>query len=477
MLNLKIANKNLIASNVSILEGSPNTTLTADKAAASSTLTVANITGFLASSVANGYPFVLIGNLGEPTAEIVRIHASTAPTGTTITLNANTVFDHYVDTPVTMIYFDQIEFSRATTLAGSKTVLATSSITANQKTTAYADLTNTTGYAFYRFKNSIGSTFTSYCTGVPYTGNPKNSMQAIIEDACSMSSVDVNDKFALENDLLTDINEAQNAVVEKQNWVFEMIKDDTAIASTVNENRYALSALTYTVKFPGTFQGILNVRFGPEPLKYVSPDEMDDILKNAVVTTLNGAVSANATSVVLTDSYEFSSVGSITLGSNTGVAYTTNTKSTGTLSGISASAIATSVSDGASVWQGINPGKPTKYTIFNGYIVLDCPVSTSEAGKKLKVKYLKQLTAFSDYASTTEIPFCDCLKYYVASKIFARKQAQGDADAKMNMFMEKLAENGSVYQMPSLEEQEYYAFASHRTLGSYYDDVTNRFNN
>lgn len=473
MLNLKVANNNLIASNVSILEGGENTTLTADKAAGQTTLTVANIGSFAVGK------YCLLGNFGEPTAEIVRIHASTPPASGVITLAAATVYDHYVDTPITMIEWNQIEFSRATTLGGSKSVLTTVGIMANHKWTNYTDLTNSTGYAFYRFKNSSTSAFSSYSTGVPYTGNPKNSMQQIVEDACSMASVDVNEKFADEKDLLTDINEAQNAVIENQNWVFEMIKDDTSIATTQNENRYALTALTYAIKFPGTFQGILNVRFGSEPLLYVSPDEMDDILKAAVTTTLNngGSVSAGATSVTLTDSSEFSSSGSITLGSNVGVAYTANDKTTGVLSGISASAITSTVADGSSVWQGINPGKPTKYTIFNGYIVLNCPVSATEYGKKLKIKYLKQLTAFTDYASTTEIPFCDCLKYYVASKIFTRKQATDDADKKMAMFLDKLQQNAAVYQLPALEEQEYYAFASRRTLGSYYDDVTNRFNN
>jgi len=474
MFNLKVANKNLIASNVSILEGAENTNLTADKAAGVTTLTVANIGIFAIGK------YALLGNFGEPTAEIVRVHASTPPSGTTITLAAATVFDHYVDTPITMIDWNQIEFSRSTTISGSKSVLTTIGIMANHKWSNYTDLTNTTGYAFYRFKNSSLTTYSDYCTAVPYTGNPKNSMQQIVEDACSMASVEVNDKYADEKDLLTDINEAQNAVIEAQpGWVFEMVKDDTSLATTQNENRYALSALTYAIKFPGTFQGILNVRFGSEPLLYISPDEMDDELKASVVTTLNngGTVAIGATSVVLTDSNEFSSTGYVTLGSNTSVAYTANDKTTGTLSGISASAITSTVADGSSVWQGINPGKPTKYTIFNNYIVLNVPVSAAEYGKKLKIKYLKQLTAFTDYASTTEIPFCDCMKYYVASKIFTRKQAQDDADKKMVMFMDKVNQNAGVYQLPALEEQEYYKFSSTRTLGSYYDDVTNRFNN
>lgn len=474
MLNLKVANKNLIASNVSILEGGENATLTIEKAAGVTTLTVANIGNFAVGK------YALLGNFGEPTAEIVRIHVSTPPSGTTITLNAATLFDHYVDTPLTMIEWNQVEFSRAATLAGSKSVLNTLGISANHKTTAYTDLTNTTGYAFYRFKNSSTTTYSDYSTGVPYTGNPKNSLEKAVEEGCSMASVKVNDEFANENDLVSDFNEAQSAVIENQDWVFELVKDDTSIGTLQNENRYALSALTYAIKFPGTYQGILNVRFGSEPLKYVSPDEMDEIYRYSVVTTLNngGNVSVGATSITLTDSNEFLAAGSLTLGSNAGVTYTSNNKTTGVLSGIPISAITTTVTDGTSVWQGINTGKPTKYTIFNGYIVLNCPVSATEYGKKLKVKYLKQLTSGTDYASLTEIPFYDCLKYYIAAKIYARKQDQESSAAKMAMFMDKVAQNSNVYLLPAMDEMEYYYFASsHRSLGSNYDDVNDRYYN
>ena len=75
------------------------------------------------------------------------------------------------------------------------------------------------------------------------------------------------------------------------------------------------------------------------------------------------------------------------------------------------------------------------------------------------------------------IPFYDCLKYYVASKIFARKQTSDEAAAKMQIFVDKVTANSMVYQLPALEEMEYYTFPSQRTLGSYYDDVSTRLNN
>ncbi len=376
-----------------------------------------------------------------------------------------------------MIEWNQVEFSRATTLTGSKSVVGTIDISANRKTTIYTDLTNTTGYAFYRFKNSALTTYTDYSGGVSYSGNGLNSVQQIVEDACGLASVELNEKASDEEDLVHDANEAQKYVAEMQDWTFELLKDDTSLSTTENENRYALSALTYEMKYPGTFQGILDVRFGPEPLRYVSPDEMDDLLKGTVQSTLSGAVTAGATSVVLADTHEFTSVGAVSIGSNNGVSYAANDKSTGTLSGISASAITANVADGSSAWQGINPGKPTKYTIFDGYIVLNVPVKTTEAGKKLKIKYLRKIPTLTDFSSATVIPFYDCLKYYVASKIFSRKQTSDDAKDKMQTFIDKVTSNSQVYLLPAMEEQEYYTFASQRTLGSYYDDVTTRFNN
>jgi hypothetical protein len=451
-MNLKIINNNLIASNVSLLEGKPVAYLTADKAAGSGTLTVNIISGFSVGK------YAVLGNIGEPTAEIVQLHAATAPTGTTITLAANTVKDHYTDTPLTLLDYNQVEFSRATTLAGSKSVLATQAITPDSLGTIYVDLTNTTGYGFARFKNSTTSVFSEYSTGVNYTGNPYNSLEEIALEACSLAGTNLNDDYSQESQLLRDANEAQEIISQAQDWAFELIKNDTSLSTTENENTYSLSGLTYAMKYPDSNQGILDVRFGSTPLNFKSVDEMDEAYKGTTFSTLSVTAAVGATSVTLADTYEFNESGMIYLGANKPT-YTTNTETTGVLSGISAADITVEVTAGANVWQGITPGTPLEYTVFNGDIILDVPIKTSEAGKKLKFKYLKKLSRLTDFASVVEIPFYQLLSYYIAGKINRRKRNHTEADKYLELFTTQLQANKDRYALPVLEEQTYYTFS------------------
>lgn len=449
--NLQITNKNLVASNLPILEKQAVCHFAADVAAGSSTITVDNITGFSVGK------FVLLGNFGEANAEIIRIHTVTAPSGSTITLNSVTLFDHYTDTPVTLLEYDQIEFSRATTLAGAKTVLTTKAISADSTVTTYTDLVNTTGFGFYRFKNSATAFFSDYSGGVNYLGNQYKSFEAIAEEACSMAAVEIGSQYATEKALLSDANEAQDYIAQSQDWSFELIKDDTSITTTPNENKYSLSALTYPIKYPGTYQGILSVKFGNQPLDYLSIDEMEDVFAHSAETTLAANANIADTSITLTDSNEFADQGTVYLGENL-VTYTANNKTTGVLSGISAADITVAVSAGATVWQNVSPTIPTAYTIFNNQIILNAPVETDSAGVKLKIKYLKILDRLTDFSSVLEVPFYNAVHEFVASKIEQRKRNfdeakrhAGDADDIIKM-------NQDIYKLPTLEEETYYNF-------------------
>lgn len=528
--NLRIINSNLVASQLPLLEEQEVAHLTVDKAAGSSSVTVDNIAGFSLGK------YVLLGNFGESTSEIIRIHASTVPTGSTITFATNTLYDHFTDTPVTVLEYNQIEFSRATTLAGSKSVVpaalsttitrssttatattasnhgyisgdiitvagasqtdyngdftivvtglttftytvanspttpATGTITAQKKAffisadrtdTPFTDLTNTTGYGFYRFKNSTTGVYSGYSGGVPYsTGNLYNTYDAVAKRSCELASVAFGDvNFASEDQLLFDVNEAQDSVGQMANWSYELIKDDTSIVTTVNENTYDLSTLTYPLKYPGTYQGILDVRFGSAPLVYVSIDEMDEILRYAVQATLTVAVTAADTSITVNDSTAFAASGVVFSGGNT-ITYTANNTTTGVLSGIAITDITANVAIGGSVWQNINPAIPTRYAIFRNTIILDVPVLTEVAGYKLKFKYLKRLDRIVDFSSTLEVPFYNAIVEYVTGKIEMRKRNKDMGDRRMADFDRIVKNNFSVYKLPSMEDQTYYRFAT-----------------
>lgn len=452
--NLRIVNSNLVASQLPLLEEQEVAHLTIDKAAGSTTLTVDNISGFSIGK------YVLLGNFGESNAEIIRVHTATAPSGSTITLNSATLFDHYTDTPVTVIEYNQVEFSRATTLAGAKTVLATNAISADRTDTAYTDLVNTTGYGFYRFKNSSTALFSTYSGGVSYTGNSYKTYESVALNACDDAAVKFGDaNFATEVQLLNDVNEAQDVVSQMANWSFELIKDDTSIVTTVNENTYNLSLLTYTPKFPDTYNGILSVRFGAMPLNYVSIDEMEEILRFSARATLTATANVADITLTVDDSTEFADSGTVFVGPNV-VTYTANNRTTGVLSGIAITDIVTAVAIGGTVWQNITPGVPTRYAIFRGQLILDVPVITQDAGVRLKIKYLKLLNRITDFSSTLEVPFYNAIASYITGKIELRKRNREASKERMQDFNDIVKTNFNIYRLPSMEEQTYYEFST-----------------
>lgn len=141
------------------------TNLTADIAAASGTLTVANINRFAINQN------LLINPFGE-TAEFVKTHASTTPSGATITLAANTSFAHYAGEKVYLVPFNQIELARAATLTGTKTALTTSTgnglvaLEADNPILVFPEPEYNSGYYFGRYVNNIGVTFTAATTDI-----------------------------------------------------------------------------------------------------------------------------------------------------------------------------------------------------------------------------------------------------------------------------------------------------------------------
>ena len=236
------------AENLTLLEGAERTYLSAAAAVSDTTLTVRRGTGFGTAKI------MLIGNFGEESTELEQTHASTASTATTITMKASTSLSHAheIDSPVTLLDFDQIEFSRATTLTGAKTVLATTDIDVDSETTIYDDTTNTTGFAFIRFKNSITALFSDYSAGVSYSGYEFNSVRKIKEKALRLNNLKYGqtDDEAIDEDALIDaINDCQEEVytLYPRSSCFEESEDETTVASTSDYDGMGTSGIDTTI--------------------------------------------------------------------------------------------------------------------------------------------------------------------------------------------------------------------------------------
>lgn len=457
-LKLSVDGSTLKLSNLALSIGGKRTNLTADVSSAGTTLNVANYIDIADND------YLLIGEWGEPTAEIVQVND--ASIDASITIGA-LVHDHYTDTPVTVIPCDKVKFYREITLIAdpegtnpTNQVGSDVAIMAYRKDTIILDGTNTTGYAYARFQSTEDTKYSEFTLGVAYEGNAYNSVEEMAKEACSMVGVEVGDEHASEDKILRDVNQAQNLIVKMQDWVFELIEDNTSIPSTENNYKYALSALTETMKYPNSKQGIMNVKFASEVLKYKDWHEFETFFADTSTTTAASTGSVGDTSLTLTDSYEFAASGTFYAGPNT-ITYTANNKTTGVLSGIPASgtgSIETEVASGGDVWQGLTPGTPEEYSIFNGNIYLDVPVETDEVGKKIKIKYLKQLTRFTDFSNTTEIPFYDALQFYIAYKVEIRRGNFDDAKVLKGVFDEIVDINIDAYKMPMMEQLIYHSF-------------------
>lgn len=234
----------LRARNADITDGRQETFVTASVASGAGTLTVADISGF---AVGN---YAVLGKWGEESSEIVRVHASTAPSGTTITLAANTAYAHGIGTPLTFSPFNQVNFARATTATGTPSSLTTIAIQADELYTNYDDTTNSTGFGFIRFYNSSTTTYSSYSGAVPYSGYASNSLYQILKLGRTLTNEPTQD-FVKDTELILYVNHKQRDLATSYKFL-ETIRSTSSVANqyeyTFASNLHIPRSVTYRTR-------------------------------------------------------------------------------------------------------------------------------------------------------------------------------------------------------------------------------------
>ena len=193
------------------LSKNEKTYLTSACAAAATTLTVQNIEGF---AVGN---YLVLGKLGEEKTEIVRIHTSTAPTSSTITLNAACSFAHSVNTPVTYIAFNQVAVYSALSKTSAYSAVSGSpvSIEVDQDYTEFSDSAGTTSTWYkVRYYNSSTSVYSSYSDVVQGSGYSDDSLRRIIDKASVLAN-DKNHKIYSEDEKIEIVNDGYQETINR----------------------------------------------------------------------------------------------------------------------------------------------------------------------------------------------------------------------------------------------------------------------
>ncbi len=433
---LKVRDNQLRVLHPEVLE--PSTYLTASVAASGTALTVKSNLGF---SNTDPQDLLLFEGLGNEAAEIKRVNGAITA-GTSLTSQAVT-FAHGIDCSVSKILYDQVEISGASSATGSKTTIATVNINVGGLFTDYIVSGTTYSYYFARFYNSLATTpyYSGYADAVAAAGfDPKN-VGFIREQAFRQMGEKIGDKFT--NQWVYDNIYLGELEVSKRlkRWSWLVSEEYDAGNVTTGDKGFTLPT---DIEDNRTNKSILGVRIGKSRnMTYIDKTAYESIMYASATTTLNAAVSINDTQVTLSDSRDFDDSGTINI-AGTSYSYTTNTRSTGVLSGMTA--FSAGISNGTQVWQNVTFGEPFRYTVDNGTVLFDTPPSSDWNGRNYWLDYYKTVVRVDSDGDSITVNDPKPVISYLKMKI-KEKNANGNLAADDGSVLEferevaKLIEN------------------------------------
>ena len=266
----------LTADNRNLVTGMKYSYLTTNYASGVTAIIVTNGGNF----AANG--FVALGETGNETTEFRKISSIST---NTLNLASATTFAHPESTKVTIIPYDQVRFFRTTgtTFDESTPLTSYSDVTLDDWFTRYTDTTYTTGYGWYKFKNSHTGAVTGASNYIPYANFGRNTVSKLIDGFYTLLN---NNEQKLIS--LTD-------ALEWANEAYDITKNDLMMS---NREYDASDGLDYANVVSGTAEYTLPTNFGEmiavwndtneEPILPVDIEEIDRINNaNNGSTTIN----------------------------------------------------------------------------------------------------------------------------------------------------------------------------------------------
>lgn len=436
--------------------------LTADKAAASGTLTLANVEKFAVGK------YVWINPFSE-TAEIIAVHASSAPSQPTVTLASSTVFAHYTGEPIYYVEFNQVEVSQAATVTGSKTVLATVALAQGERETIYLDTTISTGFYFARFKDSIAGTFSSYSDASTYGGFTASTVGYIIDRSLRDLGLGLSDIVSTK-DCLEWINDCLRLVQGKlKRWPEHYAYNSILGQIQRGDNTTTMPTDAYDTE---TNRSIIALRIGDgKKLQYLSPSDFDNEVGEALTTTVRSQATSGATSLTLSNSYDFADSGTVNVwvsGTKYSITYTgvtrdTATGATGALTGVPASgtgSITVTIAAGTDVWQNATEGAPIWFTVRNGVIEHWPLADSSHDNTNLFADYAKVATVVDSESDVIDFQRFDMAQQYLTWRMKMKARNNGTLDLndgyysqfkeRMNDAIRTLPQNNTFRITPSV---------------------------
>ncbi len=348
------------------------------------------------------------------------------------TIRQVTIYPHSASASVQLCQYDRAEFSTATAVSGSKTVLATIAIWADNQSTNYIDNTASTGYYFGRFKNTIAGTFSAYSDPIPVQGYGIYTARSIIDSALgeiNKTTSDVlSDQFAFQQ-----LDMFQTDVLkELKRWSFMQKFDE--IIGQFNVGEWEIDMPT-DIDDPNTNQSVYNIRVGANGrLTWIDKAKWDDFIFNLAYSQLAVDLSAGDLTMTLDNSHDFNHLtdsntdgsGTIKIG-NQSYEYSANNVETGVIT-LTTTIDADNEQDaGAWAFQNANFGLPNYYTIFDGKVHYWPITADQYDGVNAFMDYYSRQTRITQDSDEIVVPDPLAASYYLQWK-FLKKLGNGTED-------------------------------------------------
>lgn len=392
--------------NKSLIENSPKTFLATDyNSTNQSSVSAEN------AVIGTGYSYVVLEEIGNERWEVLQISSIS---GQTINLVENTTATHVKGTSVYFVNYNQIEFSYASTVAGSKSVLLKKDIAGSDKYTFHSDTSNTSGFAFVRLYSEADAEYSGYSSAIPYTYTRKSARElkklalAILnEDTTTL----ITDDFVYQV-----INACESEVAnmrKKGKWGW--LRKGNHVLGTLNEGQWRLS-LPSDIQDTDTNESIYTAKFGRNyDMTYIDAEEFNHITARMAYTQVNGNQVSGAVTITGLDFSNFPAKGTVRIGTNN-ISYTGKTATT--LTGVTG--FTANITDGDFIFYQASFSEPKYYTIKDNFMYVYPVVSNNFAGNSLIIDYYHTPGNITQGYDETNIPDETLVVDYLVSKIDLR---------------------------------------------------------
>jgi hypothetical protein len=403
------------------------TYLTSAVSATGTTLTVIDSSGF-----ANTDP-IRIGELGNEGTEIKKVNGAVSSM-TSLTTTALS-FNHPIGTNVYKMLFNQWKIYGASTLTGSKTLIATVDMQVGEPYTTYVNTGTEYTYYFVLPYDSLNSvTGDAYSDGVAKTtGYQAGTVGSLIDKAMVASKSEFNEKIT-SSLLIGEINDCLRFMSGKlKRWSGLQCFDYSLGVTSLGVYKYAMPS---DIEDANSIKSILEVRIGDGILLYKDKREWDERLEDTKHTLVTTQATAGDTTLAINNSYDFADSGTVDIfvsGTEYNITYTGVTRSTtaGVLTGVPASgtgSITVTIPASTDVWQDEEDGQPTYFTVYDGYLYIWPLPSSSYDNMNVWIDYYTAKTNVDSYSDTLEFSRYDAVKHWLIWKLRSLKDASGKLD-------------------------------------------------